>query len=188
MEYDTGTSSAVRELSFSVEQGGEQLVEELLDSTSPAAQAVATSFLNAMQLPEGANVRVVHAELQRRLRAIHAELQRRRLMLERRLQQSLAVDIEISGVSTNDIEVLDQALDTPQAASTVGAHLEQNLASVEGIDIGSVQSVGMQPLPEDAGESGGVDSSYTGFLEPEDGGCRQRDGLLATLIAFWFFL
>jgi hypothetical protein len=198
VEYEEGEASAVRELSFSVEQGGEQLVGELLDTTSAASQAVATSFMNAMRLPERANVQVVHAELQRRLHSIHDELQRHPLMHERRLQQSIAVDIEITGVSTNDIEVLDEALDTNSAASTVGAHLEQNLAQVEGIDIGSVQAVGMQPLPEDpndpnaAGEAEGgypgLPANYTGFLEPEDGGCGQRQRLFAAVLASFAFL
>jgi hypothetical protein len=192
MDYDTGNSSAVRELSFSVEQGGEELAEELLDPTSAAAQAVATSFLNAMRLPGRADVQVVHAELQRRLHAIHAELKRRRLMPERRLQQSIAVDIEISGVSTNDIRVLDQALDTESAASTVGAHLEHNLAQVEGIDIGSVRGVGMQPLPEDPITSGTPSNSTdnsNGFLEPDDGGCTQWNShLFAVSLAFWVLL
>jgi hypothetical protein len=159
--YETGNASAVRELSFSVEQGAEQLVEELLDSASAASQAVATSFLDAMRLPERANVQVVHAELQRR-----------RLTHERRLQQAIAVDIAISGVSATDIQSLDNALDTHDATSTVSAHLEQNLAQVEGIDIGSVSGVGMQPLPEDP-TTAATPSSYTGFLEPEDGGCAQ---------------
>jgi hypothetical protein len=180
IEYEEGSASAVRELSFSVEQGAEELVEELLDPTSAASQAVATSFLRAMRLPERANVQVVHAELQRRRRLTH----------ERRLQQSIAADIQITGVSTTDIETLDTALDTNTAASTVGAHLEQNLAQVEGIDIGSVQGVGMQPLPEDPGSNSynGSDGNYTGFLPPDRAGCAQRNHLLAVVLAIWALL
>jgi hypothetical protein len=186
--YETGAASAVRELSFSVEQGADQLVEQLLDPTSAAAQAVATSFLNAMRLPEGANAQVVHAELQRR-RLTHKR--------ERRLQQAIAVDVSISGVSARDIETLDTALESDDAASTVGAHLEQNLAEVEGIDIGSVQVINFQPLPDEpAGAVGGGASggstprvgNYTGFLEPEDGGCAQWNHLLATVLALWALL
>jgi hypothetical protein len=190
--YDTGAASAVRELSFSVEQGADELVEQLLDPTSAAAQAVAISFLDAMRLPEAANAQVVHAELQRR-RLTHTR--------ERRLQQAIAVDVSISGVSARDIETLDTALESDDAASTVGAHLEQNLAEVEGIDIGSVQVINFQPLPDDpaggagGGGGGGVGGggtarvgNYTGFLEPEDGGCAQRNHLLATVLALWALL
>jgi hypothetical protein len=173
--YDTGNASAVRELSFAVEQGAEQLVQELLDPTSASAQAVATSFLDAMRLPESANVQVVHAEIVQR-RLTH---ERR---LERRLQQSIAADIQITGVSASDIDVLDTALDTHDAASTVSAHLEQNLAQVEGIDIGTVQGVSMRPLPEDPGAQ---DGTYTGFLEPEEGGCAQGNHVLAVVLALW---
>jgi hypothetical protein len=180
VSYEEGNSTAVRELSFAVEQGAEELVEQLLDPTSEAAQAVATSFLDAMRLPERAGCQVVHAEI----------MQSRRLSLsERRLQQSIAADIQITGVSTADIEVLDAALGGHDAASTVSAHLEQNLAEVEGIDIGSVQGVSMRPLPDDPSpidgtNSTGDDAAYTGFLEPEDGGCEQYHLYAAMVLAF----
>jgi hypothetical protein len=190
VSYEEGNSTAVRELSFAVEQGAEELVEQLLDPTSEAAQAVATSFLDAMRLPERAGCQVVHAEI----------MQGRRLSTsERRLQQSIAADIQVTGVSTADIEVLDTALDGHDAASTVSAHLEQNLAEVEGIDIGSVQGVSMRPLPVDPNANGansgadgtngtGHDAAYTGFLEPEDGGCAQYHLYAAMVLAFRAFL
>lgn len=134
-------------------------------------------FLTAMRLPESANVQVVHAEIMQGSRLLSAA--------SRRMQQSIAADIEITGVSANDIEVLDDALDTHDAAHTVSAHLEQNLAQVEGIDIGSVQGVSMQPLPEDPSAAA---ATYTGFLEPEEGGCAQWNHLLAVVLALRFCL
>jgi hypothetical protein len=185
VSYEEGNSTAVRELSFAVEQGAEELVEQLLDPTSEAAQAVAQSFLDAMRLPERAGCQVVHAEIMgsRRLATL--------LTHERRLQQSIAADIQITGVSTADIEVLDDALDGHDAASTVSAHLEQNLAQVQGIDIGSVQGVSMRPLPDDPGATvanstngTGYDPTYTGFLPPENGGCAQYRLFAAMVLAF----
>jgi len=173
LDYQAGDASEVRELSFSVEQGGEQLVAELADPNSAASQAVATSFQDAMGLPEDANVQVMGASLQRRL--TH----------ERRLQQALAANLEISGVSEADFETLDNALETGAAADAMGAHLETNLAQVEGIDVGSVSGVTMRRLPADASDASG---NSTGFLEPDDGGCGQWEPLLAMVLAFRVFL
>jgi hypothetical protein len=179
--YEEGNASAVRELSFSVGQNADQLVSELSDPSSAASQAVATSFLDAMRLPEVANVQVVHAELMRSV--TH----------ERRLQQSIAADIEITGVSVNDIDTLDTALESGVAANTMSAHLEQNLQQVEGIDIGSVQGVSMRPLPTDLeilrGDVPDVQrqsitlGNYTGFLPPENAGCAQWDYWFVAVLA-----
>lgn len=176
LNYQQGNATAVRELAFSVAQNADQLVAELSDPSSAAAQAVATSFLDAMGLPEVANVQVVHAELQRRL--TH----------QRRLQQSIAADIEITGVSAADIETLDNALEGDVAANTMGAHLEQNLQQVEGIDIGSVQGVSMRPLPTDptptpSEDENATDSTHTGFLPPDLDGCAQSHHFFAMILA-----
>lgn len=114
---------------------------------------------------------------------IKAALQRR-LTHERRLQQAVAADIEIAGVSEADIELLDSTFETGAAASTVGAHLEQNLARVEGIDIGSVQGVSMRPLPDDI---------TSGNLTEEDGShssdaCGQWEPWLAMVLALRVFV
>jgi hypothetical protein len=178
--YEQGNASAVRELSFSVGQNADQLVSELSDPSSAASQAVATSFLDAMRLPEVANVQVVHAELMRSV--TH----------ERRLQQSIAADIEITGVSANDIETLDTALESGVAANTMSAHLEQNLQQVEGIDIGAVQGVSMRPLPTDPTDppppTAPPAGNYTGFLPPENAGCAQWDYWFVAVLALRLLL
>merc|ERR1711865_293369 len=171
LEYDDqGDASATRELSMSVSQNAEQLVSELGDPSSAASQAVATSFMGAMGLPDTAQVVVGGATLQRRL--TH----------QRRLQQSLSANIEFSGVSAGDIESLDSTMESEDATNAMGAHLEQNLAQVEGIDVGSVQFLSMQSLPEvvpDAGGgAGGGTGGGAGFdadEEPEDNGCAHWD-------------
>jgi len=171
---DAGNDTITRVLAFAVSQNADQLVEELSDPSSAASQAVASSFVDAMGLPETAQVSVLSAALQRRL------------MHQRRLQESLSAVLEVVGVTAQDAETLSAAMETDDASNALGAHLAENLRQVEGLDIGTVESVSIQPLPaddEDAPNNAGNNTESEGFQEPEDSFAVQWGHLLtATLL------
>jgi len=123
-----GDTTVTTQMAFSVSQNADQLVSELGDPNSAASQTIVTSFTEAMGLPQTTQAVVVSAELQRRLQSL------------------LAVEIEVSGVSGQDASTLISAMVTVDATSAVGAHLEENLHQLDGIDIGSVESVSMRPV------------------------------------------
>jgi len=127
-------SAVSNQVSFSVTQNAQELVSELEDPSSEASQAVVTSFRNALQLPVHAELVVLSAQLQRRLG--ESVSQRRKLQ-----GQSIALEIEISGLSADDADIVANSITSEVATDALGAHLEENLGHLESIDVGDVGSV-----------------------------------------------
>lgn len=165
---DEGNETVIKELTFSVSQNADQLVEQLSDPSSAASQAVATSFSDALGLPQTSQVAVVSATL-------------RSLAHERRLhhESQVVAVIEVRGVSAQDEAALDTAMETSDTTTALMGHLEQNFQQVDNIDIGYVQSVSVHPLPV-------ANVTWDMSDEPEDDGCERWDHLLAMVLSFQF--
>lgn len=170
---DNSTATITKELTFSVSRNAAQLIEELSNPSSEASQAVATSFSDAVGLPESAQVAVVSAES-------------RVIGHERRLHHTsqVAAVLEVSGVNSQHEALLDIAMEATETTTALGAHLEQNLLAVENLDIGYVESVSVHPLPEVPV----LNDNVTWAMEEEDDhdGCARSDHLLVMVIFFRF--
>lgn len=182
-----GNSNATitKELTFSVSRNAAQLIEELSDPSSGASQAVATSFSDAVGLPESAQVAVVSAES-------------RVIGHERRLHHTsqVAAVLEVSGVNAQHEVLLDIAMEATDTTIALQAHLEQNLLGVDNLDIGYVESVSVHPLPvlnDDVSVLNDdvpvLNDNVTWAMEDHEDdhdGCARSDHLLVMVIFFRF--